>query len=111
MFAEARHYKFDAKNTKEVDQRVREELSALLEKSPGFISYSWVNNGSGEGTFFCVYEDKSKIDNCEKIIAAFIKEHLVKLGFREPVVTQGEIRAHTERQPKVLPGEERTFSL
>jgi heme-degrading monooxygenase HmoA len=107
MYSEIRHYRFERKNSQEIGQRIRDTLTGLVEKAPGFISFYWVDTANGEGISFSVFEDKARAENSERIITAFAKEHLSKLGFGAPIITRGEVQAHTERILRPRPGKER----
>jgi hypothetical protein len=66
-----------------------------------------VDTADGEGISLSVFENKSKAENSERIIAAFVKEHLLKLGFGAPIITRGEVQAHRKMMPRPLPEKEK----
>lgn len=97
MYAVIRHYKIDRRHTNEIDQKIRDQFTQIIEKAPGFISYSWINNGDGDASSVSVFEDKAQALDSNRLAAKFVKEHLSKLGFGSPIISEGMIQAHTER--------------
>ena len=93
-FAVIRHYHFDAKNSAEIDRRVREGFVPLIRKAKGFIRYYWLDNGKGESASFGVFRDKAGADESVRLAADFVREHLSKLLTSKPEIIEGPVVAH-----------------
>jgi hypothetical protein len=106
MYAVIRHYRIDKRHSNEIDQKIRDGFTQIIEKAPGFISYSWVNNGEGDATSVSVFEEKAQAQDSTRLAARFVKEHLSKLGFGTPIISEGTVQAHTERMARSRQGKD-----
>ena len=100
MYAVIRHYRIDKRHSNEIDQKIRDQFTQLIEKAPGFISYHWVNNGEGDASSVSIFEDKMQALDSNRLAAKFVKESLSKLGMGSPIISEGTLQAHTERAPR-----------
>lgn len=103
MFATIHSYSFNQKFSRDIDQKVHDIYVPLVEKVPGFISYHWVESGNGEAVSMSVFEDKKGAMDAVHLAANFRKQHLNKFSLAAPLVTVGEVAAHSERTPPVPP--------
>ena len=94
MFAVIRHYHFDAKNSAEIDRKVREGFVPLIRKAKGFVRYYWLDTGKGEGASFGVFADKAGADESVHLAADFVREHLAHLMIQKPEIIEGPVKAH-----------------
>lgn len=94
MFAVIRHYRFDSKNGAEIDRLVREGFVPLIRKAKGFVRYYWLDNGSGEGASFGVFQDKAGADESIALAAEFVRDHLSKFLVSKPEIIEGLVVAH-----------------
>jgi quinol monooxygenase YgiN len=93
-FAVIRHYHFDAKNSSEIDRKVREGFVPLIRKANGFVRYYWLDTGKGEGVSVGVFRDKAGADESVRLAADFVREHLSKLMTSKPEIIEGPVVAH-----------------
>ena len=93
MFAAVRRYRFDPKDSDEIAHRIRDVFVYLLQKTPGFESYYWLDTGEGEGASVSVFRDKAGAEQSTQIAARFVEDHLASLMGR-PEVTQAEVKVH-----------------
>lgn len=101
MYSVIRRYKFDAKDAREIDKRIHDIFVPLIEKTPGFISYYWLDTGRGEGASVSVFEDKAGTDESIRLAADFVKHNLKNIKFSAPEITEGKVEAHSERAPGI----------
>src|SRR6185503_1223754 len=59
MYAVIRRYQFDPKSSEEIGRLIRDGFIQLLRKTPGFVSYNWLDTGSGVGASMGVFQDKA----------------------------------------------------
>ena len=93
MHAVIRKYTFDPSHYEEIDRKVKDEFTPLLQKSPGFISHFWLDSGHGEGVSLSVFEDAAGADNSVHLASDYVREHLAHL-MGTPEVVRGEVKAH-----------------
>jgi hypothetical protein len=93
-YAVVRRYRFDPNASEEISRRVRDAFVYLLEKTPGFISYYWLDTGDGEGVSLSVFRDKAGAEESVRIAANFVEQHLASL-LGKPEIIQGEIRVRS----------------
>ena len=55
MYAVVRRYRFDPKNSEEINRRIKEVFVHLVRQSPGFVNYFWLDTGEGEGASLTVF--------------------------------------------------------
>ena len=94
MFAVIRHYRFDKKDSEEIDRVIQEQFVPLLKKAKGFQRYYWLDTGEGEGASFGIFRDKEGADQSVAIAAEFVRTHMAKLLRQKPEVIEGPIKAH-----------------
>lgn len=94
MFAVIRHYRFDPKNGAEISRLIREVFVPLIRKAKGFDHYYWLDNGSGEGASFGLFQDKAGADESITLAAEFVREHLSKFLISTPEIIEGPVLAH-----------------
>ena len=96
MYAVVRRYRFDAKNSEEINRRVKDAFVHLLRKAPGFEAYYWLDTGEGEGVSLSIFRDKAGAEESTRIAANFVEEHLASFLGR-PEIIQGEVHARADR--------------
>ena len=94
MFSVIRHYHFDAKNGAEIEGQIRESFVPLITKAKGFVRYSWLDTGKGEGASLSVFQDKAGADESVRLAADYMRGHLSKLPTQKPEVIEGPVKAH-----------------
>ncbi len=94
MYAMIRKYQYDQHNGEEIDRKIREIFVPLLEKTPGFVAYYWLDTGEGSGASLTVFQDKTGAEESLRIAADFVREHMAGMTISSPEVTQGEVQAH-----------------
>ena len=94
MYAMIRKYQYDQHNGEEIDRKIREIFVPLLEKTPGFVAYYWLDTGEGSGASLTVFQDKTGAEDSLRIAADFVREHMAGMTISSPEVTQGEVQAH-----------------
>jgi quinol monooxygenase YgiN len=93
MFAVIRHYQFDPKDSAEIDRRIREDFVPIVNKAKGFVRYTWLDSGKGEGASVSVFNDKIGADESVHLAADYVREHLSKLLTQKPEIIEGPIKA------------------
>lgn len=66
-------------------------LTAAIRHAPGFVSYALLDMGQGELTSISVFESRLELDAGDRIIAAWIAEHLPTLQRTPAPFDIGEI--------------------
>ena len=94
MFAIIRHYHFNAKDSAEIDRRIREEFVPIVKKAQGFVRYYWLDGGKGEAASVGIFKDKAGADESVHIAADYVRDHLSKLLTQKPEIIEGPIKAH-----------------
>ena len=94
MFAVIRHYRFDKKDSAEIDRLVRDVFVPTIRKAKGFVRYYWLDNGDGEAASFGVFQDKAGADESVVLAADFIRAELSKYVKEKPEIIEGPITAH-----------------
>lgn len=94
MFAVIRHYRFDKKDSAEIDRVIREGFVPLMKKAKGFVRYYWLDTGEGEGASFGVFNDKAGADESVRIAADFVRTSMAQLLREKPEIIEGPIAAH-----------------
>jgi len=101
MFAVIRHYRFEKKDSAEIDRLIKDEFVPLIRKAKGFVRYYWLDTGDGEGASFGVFRDKAGADESVHLAADFVRTSMVKLLKEKPEIIEGPIAAH-DLSPGVL---------
>jgi hypothetical protein len=96
MYGVVRRYRFDAKNSEEINRRIKEVFVHLVRRTPGFENYFWLDTGEGEGASLSVFRDRAGAEESTRIAASFVEQHLASL-LGNPEIIQGEIQAHADR--------------
>lgn len=94
MFAVIRHYRFDKKDSAEIDRLIREQFVPLIRTASGFVRYYWLDTGDGEGASFGVFKDKAGADESVRVAAEFVRTSMSKLLREKPEIIEGPIAAH-----------------
>ena len=94
MFGVIRHYHFDKKDSAEADRLIREQFVPIMKRTPGFVSYYWLDTGNGEGASFGLFRDKAGADESVRLAADFVRDHLSKLLRSKPEIVEGPVVAH-----------------
>ena len=95
MYAVIRRYRFKIEDSEKINQLIQEEFVPLLKKANGFISYNWLNSGTGEGASLSVFQDKSGADESIRLAADFVKSNMSDLLTQKPDVLEGPVKAHS----------------
>jgi hypothetical protein len=94
MFAVIRHYRFDKKDSAEIDRLIREQFVPLIRTASGFVRYYWLDTGDGEGASFGVFKDKAGADESVRVAAEFVRTSMSRLLREKPEIIEGPIAAH-----------------
>lgn len=94
MSAVIRHYRFNPKDSDEIDRRIREEFVPIVKGAKGFVRYYWLDTGNGDGVSLRVFKDKAGADESVRLAAEYVKKRLSKLFIEEPEIIEGPIKAH-----------------
>lgn len=94
MYAKIRRYQFDARNSEELNRKVREGFVPLIKKMPGFVAYYWLDQSEGAGASISVFENKVGAEESVRAAANFVQQQLAGMTLGKPEITQGEVRAH-----------------
>ena len=92
MHAVIRKYKFKPAASAEISKKINEGFIPLLYKSPGFVSYYWLDTGEGTGASVSVFKDKTGSEKCARLAADFVERNLANL-VGKPEITGGKILA------------------
>ena len=96
MYAVIRRYQFDPKSSEEISGLVSEGFIPLLRKTPGFVSYNWLDTGNGVGASVCVFQDKAGAEESVRLAASYVQQHMSAL-LGKPEVIQGEVKVHDNK--------------
>ncbi len=94
MYAVIRKYTFEPKSSQEIKSKVQDGFVPLVKKSPGFISYSWMDTGSGSGASIGFFQDKTGAEESVRVAADFVKANLAQL-LSKPEITDGEVTVNS----------------
>ena len=75
MHASIGHYAASGPATPELIQAAR-QLAAALSHAPGFVSYALLDLGEGALTSISVFESRPELDDGDRLIGAWMAEHL-----------------------------------
>ena len=92
MYAVIRHYRFRSEDSEKITQLIQEGFLPLLKKANGFISYSWLDTGTGEGASLSVFQDKAGADESIRLAADFVKTNMTEFLSQKPEVIEGPIK-------------------
>jgi hypothetical protein len=95
MYAVIRRYRFKTEDSERINQLIQEGFVPILKKANGFISYNWLNTGTGEGASLSVFHDKSGADESIRLAADFVKSNMSELLTEKPDVLEGPVKAHS----------------
>jgi len=90
MYSVIRKYTFDPKSSQEIRDKIHDGFLPLVKKAPGFISYCWLDTGSGSGASVGTFQAKAGADESVRLAADFVKENLAHL-LSKPEITEGEV--------------------
>ena len=94
MFAVSRRYKFDPAHSKQIDTEIAEFFVPMIQASPGFVAYYWINDGKGVGESITVFETEMGAEASVKLAAMWSRIHKIINVQGVPEVMQGEVKAH-----------------
>ena len=94
MSAVIRHYRFNPKDSDEIDRRIREEFVPIVKGAKGFVRYYWLDTGNGDGVSLRAFKDKAGADESVRLAAEYVKKRLSKLFIEKPEIIEGPIKAH-----------------
>ncbi|MBQ0999629.1 hypothetical protein ACWD6Q_31025 [Streptomyces nigra] len=94
MYAVVRRYE-GVTDPAEAGRRVGEEFVPILRQVPGFVAYYWVDAGGGVMLSTGVFEDRAGAEESTARAAGFVRERLAELLPQAPLVTAGEVVAHS----------------
>ena len=95
MYAVIRRYRFKSEDSEKISKLIQEGFVPLLKKANGFISYNWLDTGTGEGASLSVFQDKAGADESIRLAADFVKESMPELLNQKPEVIEGLVKAHS----------------
>jgi hypothetical protein len=91
MYAVIRKYTFDPKSSQEIKSKIQDVFVPLVKKTPGFISYCWMDTGSGTGASIGTYQNKAGAEASDRLAAEFASANLAHLHISKPEITEGEV--------------------
>ncbi|MDI9835309.1 MULTISPECIES: hypothetical protein [unclassified Streptomyces] len=94
MYAVVRRYE-GVTDPAEAGRRVKEEFVPLLRRVPGFVAYYWVDASDGVMLSTGVFEDRAGAEESTRRAGDFVRERLAELLPQPPLVTAGEVVAHS----------------
>ena len=94
MYAVTRQYRFNPRDAAELDRMVAEEFVPLIRKTPGFVSYVWIDTGHGSGASVGVYRDKAGAEESVRVAAEYVRTRMSAILHEKPVVLVGAVKAH-----------------
>ncbi len=94
MFATVRRYE-GVVDSAEAGRRVQEGFVPILKSIPGFVSYTFADAGDGVMVSTSVFIDRAGAEMSSLRAADWVKENLADLLPTPPVVTAGEVVAHS----------------
>ena len=92
MYATIHRYDCVAGSTDEL-VRAGRALAARLSQAPGFVSYATLNAGAGVLASVSFFETEAELAAADRLMAAWVAEHLAALLPRPPQVLSGEVLA------------------
>jgi hypothetical protein len=90
MHASIGHYCGNGIATDDVIQAAR-HLSAALSRAPGFVSYALLDMGNGALASISIFESRTELDAGDRLIRAWMAEHLPTNPGTLPTPEVGEI--------------------
>ena len=96
MYAVIRHYHFDPKDSKTIDEKVTTSFVPIIKKAAGFVRYYWLDNGKGEGTSFSVFSDKKGAEDSVHLAADWVHgdASVSAVMKQKPEIIEGTVIAH-----------------
>jgi hypothetical protein len=85
-------------DSKEAARRVQEEFIPLISKTPGFISYYWVDEGDNVMVSVSVFATREEEEESNRIAADFVKQHIAPLLPKPPQITAGQVVARAAKK-------------
>ncbi|GAL86405.1 hypothetical protein MYP_3634 [Sporocytophaga myxococcoides] len=73
---------------------IQEGFVPLIKKANGFISYNWLDTGTGDGASLSVFQDKAGADESILLAADFVRKNMSELLSQKPEVIEGPIKAY-----------------
>ena len=78
-------------------QRAGQALAARLSRAPGFVSYAALDAGAGVLASVSFFETAADLAAADRLLEAWVAEHLAPLRPGAPQVTGGEVVAQKGR--------------
>jgi hypothetical protein len=91
MYAVIRKCTFDPKSSQEIKSKIQDIFLPLVKKTPGFVSYCWIDTASGSGASIGTFQNKAGAEASDRLAAEFTKANLSHLHVSEPEITEGEV--------------------
>jgi quinol monooxygenase YgiN len=95
MFALIRTYDgLNEENREEATSKANEGLRAILQQSPGFVSYELLKHDGGDGKIasISVFESRGEAETSNEMVRTWVRENLPFMT--KPHETAGELVAH-----------------
>ena len=93
MYAVMRKYRFNPKDSNELNQKIKKGFVPLVRKVSGLVAYYWFDTGDGEGASLGVFQDKAGADESVRVAADFVKKELSSIMGGKPEILQGTVEA------------------
>jgi len=94
MYAVVRRYEGETAPA-EAGRRVKDEFVPLLRQVPGFVAYHRVDASDGVMLSTGVFEGRAGAEESTRRAGDFVRERLAELLPQPPLVTAGEVVAHS----------------
>jgi hypothetical protein len=94
MYATVRRYE-GVTDSAEAGRRVQDGFVPILKSIPGFVSYTFADAGDGVMVSTSVFVDQRGAEASTAAAASWVKENLADLVPNPPMVTAGEVVAHS----------------
>jgi len=95
MYTVIRKYTFDPKSSQEIKSKIQDIFVPLVKKTPGFISYCWMDTESGYGASIGTFQNKAGAEASNRLAAEFANANLAHLHMGKPEITEGEVTVNS----------------
>jgi hypothetical protein len=93
MFATIRRYEgLPLDKVDEIIKRVSDGFVPIISTGKGFVSFRYVDAGSGVIATISVFETEEAAEESNKAAANWVKENLAEFNPTPPQITAGEVR-------------------
>lgn len=90
MYGVTRRYHFDPQASEAINRHIQQGLVSLIQKTPGFVAYYWLDTGEGTSLSLSIFEDKAGAEEADRLTAGYMQRYLAAL-LGTPSITQGEV--------------------